>query len=396
MLNIQVKYNKARAKAGHSAWCVDTRYVMKGGKRNFYPTKEEAIHALDELNKVISPEAKTKETWKWTFAELREQFINRMETEWKRGKRSKSSYVGKERHTRQFLAYEVEGELVANMLVKDLTMGMVDLDIMDQLEIKENGELSSRKRIENILGSVSHMMRFAKARGCRETNPIDGVERKGKEIKKNRKKAQLIASKVIAAIEAEMSDSWALEMRFAYTSGLRQGEQRALTWGALDLDKCRVTVTQAVKHCNAGIGDPKSYSGTRTIDLSRDVVQMLKELYIRQGRPNDPDALVFATSKGTYKTPAKYLAAIRKACEAAGVPYIRWHDLRHYYASKVLQRYPNDLWRVRSYMGHATIQITQDTYGHWLVDDEEDTEAVDTVTDIFSDTATKRKKFVAV
>ena len=383
MLNVQVKYSKARAKAGHSAWCVDTRYVLEGGTRNFYATKEEAIHALDELNKVISPEARSKDTWKWTFSELRNIYIDRVEREWNSGKKSKTFYVDKERHSRQFLKLKIEGDLVANMLVTDLTMGMVQYDLMDQLEVAENGGERSRKCIENILGSVSHMMRFAMANGCRETNPIDGVERKGKELKKNRNKAELISTHVIKAVEAQMSSEWAMEMRFAYTTGLRQGEQRALSWGCLDLENSKVRVSRAVKHRD-GIGDPKSYSGKRTIDLSRDVVQALKELYIRQGRPNDPDALVFGSSNGHFKASSKYLAAIHKACAAANVPLIRWHDLRHYYASKILQRYPNDLWRVRSYMGHATIQITQDTYGHWLEAEGEDTDAVDAITDMFA------------
>jgi|TARA_X000001382_G_scaffold31262_1_gene20204 integrase len=387
MLNIQAKYHKSKAKLGKSAWCVDTRSVLEGGTRNFYATKEEAIHALDELKKVISPEARNKDTWKWTFSELQKFYLERMEREFNLNERSKSDYEEKVRHTTQFLKTKVDGVCVLNMLVTDLTVGMVQYDIMDQLKIKENGQPSSKKRVENILTNTNAMMKFSKAKGCRDTNPIDGVERKGKEIKQNKKKAELIASEIIAAVEATMSPQWAFEMRFAYTTGLRQAEQRALTWGCLDLEKSRVKITRAVKHKDTRIGDPKTYAGERTIDLSRDVVQALKELYILKGRPNDPNALVFATKTGRFKTPSKYLDAIHRACVAADVPLIRWHDLRHYCASKLLKRYSNDLWRVRSYMGHSTIQVTQDTYGHWLVTDQEDTQAVDTMTDIFSDTA---------
>ena len=181
---------------------------------------------------------------------------------------------------------------------------------------------------------------------------------------------------------AQMTPAWALEMRFACTTGLRQGEQRALTWGCLDLDNSQVKVTRAIKHRDV-VGAPKTKTGKRTVPLTRDMVQALKELYIRKGRPNNPDELVFCTKNKNEKMPSKYLAAIYRACDAAGVERIRWHDLRHYYASKLLQAYGDDLWRVRTYMGHATIAITQSIYGHWLSAECEDTEAVDKLSAIF-------------
>lgn len=383
MLNVQVKYSKSKAKLGWNPWCIDTRYVLKDGTRKFYPSKEEAIHALDNLNKVISPTAKSKDTWKWTFSELREFYIERMYKLYNSGKKSKTFYVDRERHSRQFLAFEIDGEPIANMRVSDLSSAMVQDDIMDQLEVAENGGERSRKTIENMLGSISHMMNFAKVRGCRETNPIDGVERMGKELKENKDKAEKIATHIIEAIEAEMSPEWAFEMRFAYTTGLRQGEQRALTWGCINLEDSKLNITRAIKH-RAGVGDPKSYSGKRTINLSRDVLQDLKEFYIRKGRPNDPNALVFGNGNGNCKTSNSYLVAIHDACDAAGVPRIRWHDLRHYYASKLLQVYSNELWKVRTYLGHSSIQITQETYGHWIEKKGENTKDVDTVTDIFA------------
>ena len=114
--------------------------------------------------------------------------------------------------------------------------------------------------------------------------------------------------------------------------------------------------------------------------MPRDVVAMLKELYISKGRPNDPDELVFCTSTKNEKMPSKYIKAIERACKRAGEKKITWNDLRHFYASTLLYIYPNDLWRVRSYMGHRTIAITQERYGHWLDEKAEDTQAVDSLT----------------
>jgi integrase len=376
MLNITPNHIKSRAKQNKAAWCVDTRSVLADGRQQFYRTKEDALHAIKKLDREATIDARTSTSWKWTFAELRKEYMKRVKADFNGGNKSKTFYVDKERHSRQFLDFEIDGKPVAEMRVSDMTMGMMDLDIMDQM-----AEGRSEKTVENMCGSIAHMFIYSIKRGCRETNPLDGVERRG-EFASEDFKAEQIAQHVIDAIMAEMSPEWALEMRTACTTGLRQGEQRALTWGCLDLDNSKVKVTRAVKH-RAGIGDPKSYSGKRTIALTRDLVQSLKELYIRKGRPNDPSELVFCTKNGNEKSPSKYLKAIHKACDAAGVERIRWHDLRHYYASKLLMLFPNDLYRVKSYMGHATIAITQSTYGHWLEDEGEDTEAVDKLSAAF-------------
>ena len=59
-----------------------------------------------------------------------------------------------------------------------------------------------------------------------------------------------------------MSAQWKVAMRFACMTGLRQGEQRALTWGQLDLDNLKVHVTQAMKNRDSqNPGDTKTRAG---------------------------------------------------------------------------------------------------------------------------------------
>ena len=82
--------------------------------------------------------------------------------------------------------------------------------------------------------------------------------------------------------------------------------------------------------------------------------------------------------------PSKFLRAIQRACDAAGVERIRWHDLRHYYASMMLKHYPDDLWRVSRYLGHEKIETTQTIYGHWLESETDDVETQEKLSAIFS------------
>ena len=374
MIEVQAKKIAHRARQGIKPWCVDLRTEFKKGGRKFFDTKAEAVTYINKLNETVSPEARTSESYQWTFQTLRDVYIEWLDEELESDEVSISYHTDKERHTRQFLGWYVKDKQVADILVRDMTYGMIQIDVMKQM-----AKGRSKKTVENILGSVSVMMRFAQLKGCRKDNPVDGVKRMGKKEREQLPKAQRLANEVMDNILDHMEPAWFLEARFATTTGLRQGEQRALTWGCLDLDNCKVRVTRAIKH-RAAVGAPKSISGTRTIDLPRDVVAMLKELYISKGRPNNPEQLVFCTSTGNEKMPSKYLDAVGRACSRAGEQRITWHDLRHFYASTLLNIYSNDLWRVRSYMGHRTIQITQERYGHWLDDKKEDTQAVDLLT----------------
>ena len=111
----------------------------------------------------------------------------------------------------------------------------------------------------------------------------------------------------------------------------------------------------------------------------------MRELFLQHGRPNDPDAYVFFSLVGTPKQSDKFLNAITVACKKAGVQHIPWHDLRHFYASNILQAFPDDLWRVKNYMGHETIKVTQTTYGHWLDEKKEDKFASDKLVQQFAD-----------
>jgi integrase len=377
MLSLAPKYHKSRAKLGKAAWCVDTRRVLHRGTRTFYSTKADAQQFIEQLKREHTSEARSSTTWKWTFGELQKKYISQLEQEYKKGEKSQTCLIDRKRHTKLFVGLTVDGAKIKDMKVRDLTKGMVAFDVMDQLR-----EGRTKKTVENILTSVGQMIMYSLIRGCRETNPLTGVERRGNEARAERDKAKRIAPAVIDSIMAQMTTEWRITMRFACTTGLRQGEQRALTWGCLDLDNSKVNVTRSVKHKTRKVGTTKTKSGQRTVPLTRDMVQALKELYIRRGRPNE-EALVFCSNLGTLRMPFKYLKALHRACDAAGVERIRWHDLRHYYASKLLMAYGDDLYRVKSYMGHATIAITQDTYGHWLDQSGEDTEAVDKLSAVF-------------
>ncbi len=378
MLNINVKHNKSRAKSGHSPWCVDTRSVLPGGSRKFYRTKEEALHAIAHLNKENTSASKSStQTWKWNFQELADDYLALVKTEHLEGERSYSDEIDKIRFIKTFLEYEVEGAPVAQMRVADMASHHLQFEVMNQMKANR-----SKSTVQNHYSAIKQMFRHAVLKQCRDTLPFEIVKAKGEKKKANLKsayQAKKIAFSVIAKIVEHSNDEWALAIMFAATTGLRQGEQRALTWGCLDLENSKVYVTRAAKHRTAGFKDPKTVAGSRKVDLTREICQLLKERYMKFGRPN-PNDLVFGSQNGSMKRGFKFWENLQKACDRAGVERIRWHDLRHHFASQCMAEFcetKDDLWKVTKLMGHTKIAMTQERYGHWFDEEGENTEDVD-------------------
>jgi len=73
--------------------------------------------------------------------------------------------------------------------------------------------------------------------------------------------------------------------------------------------------------------------------------------------------LMFPSEKGTFRDPSHVVRDLRTVLKKAGLRRIRFHDLRHTYASLLLQNRESPVY-VKEQLGHHSIQITVDTYGH--------------------------------
>mgnify|MGYP003660595697 FL=1 len=174
MLQVSPKRYPSRAKQNKKSWCVDTRSELQNGSQQFYNSREEAQRAIDALAKETSGVNKSSDAWKWTFYELAKNYIAQVEKEYRDGEKSKSYHDEKVRHVDCFLDCVVDGKPLADMRVSELTKGMFKHQVMDQLKVKRK-----IKTVKNICGGIGTMINYAIIEGCRETNPLEGVERKG-------------------------------------------------------------------------------------------------------------------------------------------------------------------------------------------------------------------------
>lgn len=162
-----------------------------------------------------------------------------------------------------------------------------------------------------------------------------------------------------------------LLIRLAAYSGLRAGELEALRWKSVDLLGAGVHVVEAVQEvCGHGLvfGPTKTYA-RRRVPLPRFVIDELAEY---QSHPFHPDALVFtAPDGGVLRHRNFYSRHFRPAVGLAGLPSdFRFHELRHTFAALLIAEgaHPRS---IMERMGHSSITVTLNTYGHLLPSLEE-------------------------
>jgi integrase len=163
----------------------------------------------------------------------------------------------------------------------------------------------------------------------------------------------------------------------AVFTGMRSSELRGLRWQDVDLDNAKVHVRQRADRYNA-IGRPKTRSGTRTIPIGPFVVNTLREW--RLANRHD---LVFPTGNGNIESRGNLIKwVLWQAQVAAGVTvdgkakYLGLHALRHFYASWCINRKKDGglelpVKIVQERLGHATVGMTMDTYGHLFPSDDD-------------------------
>jgi integrase len=175
---------------------------------------------------------------------------------------------------------------------------------------------------------------------------------------------------------------------------MRRGELLALKWQDIDLEKRMLQIRRILTRIPSklpGKGfeetEPKTDKGRRSIVLPPFAVEALKRHRLRQLEEklkagpawNDHD-YVFCTSIGTHLHPTRdVLDVLKSLLKKAGLPNIRFHDLRHSSATMLLSMkvHPKI---VQEVLGHSQISMTMDIYSHVLLSMQE--EAMGKINDV--------------
>ena len=183
------------------------------------------------------------------------------------------------------------------------------------------------------------------------------------------------AEKFLTAVD-EVCPEWGPFFLMALRTGMRKGELIAVKWGDIQLgdsteDPNRYILVQR-NWSHGHFTTPKSKK-PRRVDLSRELRAVLISVRdirllaaMMNGKTSIADELVFPSRMGTVLKPDNIAPRyMEPALEKAGLRHFRFHDLRHSFGSLLIQDGAS-LAYVKEQMGHSSIQITVDVYGHLI------------------------------
>ena len=138
-------------------------------------------------------------------------------------------------------------------------------------------------------------------------------------------------------------------------SGMRLGEVRALQWRDIRFDEQLISVTKSLR--KGEVTPPKTAAANCRAEIPPELVTILKEYRLKRGRAGDIE-MVFGSQLSYW-----FRKAFHRILKAAGIENRRIHDLRHSFAANCLRLGCSLHW-LKTQLGHSSISVTSDTYGH--------------------------------
>jgi integrase len=214
--------------------------------------------------------------------------------------------------------------------------------------------------IRNALIPLRVIYRQAFADGDVGMNPCSGVRLPAVRGRRQRIVSAREAGDLLRVLTDEDAVLWAL----ALYGGLRRGELMALRWVDVDLPAGVLRVERAWDPKSRIFVEPKSRAGRRVVPMAN----VLREaLLTRKDRARSE--LVVPGPNGAPFDPGATTARASRAWRAAGLTPITLHEARHTFASLMIASGVNAK-ALTTYMGHASVTITYDRYGHLMPGNE--------------------------
>lgn len=255
--------------------------------------------------------------------------------------------------------------LLGNVKLKDIKTFQIE---HFYLEKRKSG--TSENTVYLIHRVLRGALRHAYLMGLITRNPISPIKSPKPPKKEMKTYDDYQARNLLQA--AEETDLEAL-LFVELATGLRIGEIIGLKWSDLDMEKGTLRVcrqVQRVKGVGLVFSEPKSEKSRRMLILGPEAIKKIRKHAERQyqqklfaGDRWEENDLIFPNSIGKPKEHNRLLKDFKAIAKKAGLPTIRFHDLRHSAATLMLQQEINPK-IVQEILGHSDINLTLNTYSH--------------------------------
>jgi integrase len=361
-MSVRKRAWKTRAGEQREAWVVD--YTDADGDRHIetFRRKKDA-DAYEATVKVDVSKGEHIAPFKSeTVKEAAERWLKRVEANGMRGDgpAERSTMRQYQQHVKLHILPRIGGIKIANLTDKNVE------EFRDVLLTS-----LSRALARKVLTSLKSLLKVAKRSHVAADVSIGADKRKRKlEIGVDIPTPDEAKRLLHAAAKADIRPRTLLTLTIS--TGLRASELRGLRWKDVDLKHSEVQVQQRADRFNA-IGPPKSKSSLRKINFGSHTLAALKEWKL--ACPKGEADLVFPTVEGRVEHHKNMLRSLDKLMTASGVvdkdgdPKYALHAMRHFYASWCINRKvdggrelpPKN---VQTLLGHHSIMLTMDLYGH--------------------------------
>ena len=214
--------------------------------------------------------------------------------------------------------------------------------------------------VRNALLPLRAICRRSLRQGDLAVNPTIGLEIPAVRSMRSRVVTPAEAQTLIRAAPGQDQVLWAT----AFYAGLRRGELQALCWSDIDLARGVIKVERSWDQ-KQGVIPPKSAAGERRVPIAA----VLRD-YLDAHRMSKPKGLVFARGDGTPFSPATISQRAARAWSNAGLRSVTLHECRHTFATLMIAAGVNPK-ALQTFMGHSSITVTLDRYGHRFPGSEE-------------------------
>jgi integrase len=217
--------------------------------------------------------------------------------------------------------------------------------------------------LRKLIVTFNQVMKYAVRHKFTDYNPVRDAERpRGQGAVVSDKIKVMPPESIGPFLEAVSNKKYRTLFTLAVLGGLRQGELLGLKWSDIDWEAKQVKINRTFN--KRAWYSPKSKSSVRRVDLGPKMIKVLKEWKLACP-PNDL-GLLFPSRTGK---PLDDSTMVRKffkpALKKAGLPIIRFHDLRHTYASLLIEQGENIKY-IQSQLGHSSPVVTLNVYAHLM------------------------------
>jgi integrase len=236
------------------------------------------------------------------------------------------------------------------------------------LLLKEEGK--GARSVQAVHVILHCALKQAVREGLLGRNPVDAVDRPRVEPTENQILTEEQARQLLTVATASIYET---VFYLALVSGMRKGELLGLKWSDLDLAKGTIHVQRQLQCLNPGgyvLVPPKTKAGKRPIKLGQGMLGKLEKhrkdqelLKAAAGDKWQENNLIFTSSIGTFMDQSRISKEFKRLLTKAGLPDLRFHDLRHTSLSLLLEN-GTPVNTVQQRAGHSKASVTVDIYGH--------------------------------